>query len=451
MLGAMVKRAELGEEARTQTLHQGRRPAPLAAIVSVTAGEAKPEEFRLQQGECIVGSSREADIVIGVTTVSRRHVKLSLMPEGVLVEDLGSRNGTYYNGQRVERMVLSVGGELTVGPATIRVSLDTGALERAVASDEVQYHGMFGTSQAMRSLFAILRRLEGSLVPVLIEGESGVGKERVARALHESSAAAAGPFVVVNCGALARELVGSELFGHRRGAFSGAHESRKGAFRSADGGTLFLDEVGELPLEIQPTLLRAIELGEVRPLGEDQATRVKVRVVTATNRDLESEVSAGNFRRDLFYRLAVVRLTVAPLRDRPEDIELLARRFGSELGMPELPSEVVRDLTERPWPGNVRELKNAVQAYSALGDLPERPRVDAKSLHQTLAPLVDTTRPYVQQKEALTDAFTTLYLTALLASTGGNQSEAARVSGMHRNHLARLLAKHGITPGARGE
>jgi transcriptional regulator with GAF, ATPase, and Fis domain len=303
---------------------------------------------------------------------------------------------------------------------------------------------MVGASKAMHHLFTILERLEGSLVTALIEGESGTGKDLVARALREGSSVAKGPFVVLNCGAIPRELVASELFGHKRGAFSGAVESRRGAFELADHGTLFLDEIGELPLEVQPMLLRALEEGEVRPLGGDRAEHVKVRVVAATNRDLSREVEAGRFREDLFYRLAVVRLPVPPLRERPEDIAPLALRFASNAGLADLPAGVLEQLKARAWPGNVRELRNAVQAYAALGTLPDTRRSSAATLDFALGELADLNRSYQEQKDALVDRFTRIYLQAMLTHTGNNQSAAARLSGLDRTYLRKLLAKHGL-------
>src|SRR5262249_27269355 len=235
------------------------------------------------------------------------------------------------------------------------------------------YRGMIGASLAMRRLFGALARLEGSLVTVLITGESGVGKELVARALHEGSSVASGPLVTVNCGAIAPDLVASELFGHRRGAFTGASDARRGAFESADGGTLFLDEIGELPLDVQPMLLRALESGEVRAVGADRSTMVRVRVIAATHRDLRTEVRASRFREDLYYRIAVVELAVPPLRDRIEDVEDLANRFADAAGIGALAPEVIGRLRARRWPGNVRELRNVVQAFAALGRLPSQP------------------------------------------------------------------------------
>jgi two-component system, NtrC family, response regulator GlrR len=377
--------------------------------------------------------------VIDVATVSRRHVELTLVPEGVLVRDI-SRNGTTYNGQKIERMVIGASGALSIGPSIVRIEIDGNAIREALAPDLEAYRDIVGRSPSMRALFAQLQRLEGSLVTVLIEGESGTGKERVAQALHEGSMVAPGPLVVLNCGALPRELIGSELFGHKRGAFSGALDARKGAFRSADGGTLFLDEIGELPLDQQPALLRALETGEFRPIGEDQPTRVRLRIIAATNRDLGQEVADGRFRRDLYYRLAVVRLRVPPLDERVEDIEPLARHFASSLGLNELQPEIFESLKRRRWPGNVRELQNAIAAFAALGTLPP-PESPQEALAIAGQDVIDFNSPYADQKEAIVNAFTARYLKALMDRTNGNQSEASRISGIHRNHLARLLAK----------
>ena len=233
------------------------------------------------------------------------------------------------------------------------------------------YGELVGSSSAMRQVFGMLSRLESSLVNVLVERESGTGKELVARAIHEHSPAAAGPFVALNCGAMDRSLARSELFGHRRGAFTGASEAHAGAFEAASGGTLFLDEIGELPYDVQPLLLRALEAGAITRMGDTDQHLVKVRIVAATNRDLASEVRAGNFRDELYFRLAVVRIALPPLRDRPEDIALLAQRFAQEVGLSELGADVSRELGRRRWPGNARELRNAIHAYAVLGSVPE--------------------------------------------------------------------------------
>lgn len=382
--------------------------------------------------------------------MSRAHVELGLLPEGVSVRDLGSRNGTYFQGQRVEKMILGFGGQLKLGGATVSIEVDSEGLATMPAFEGTSYRGIVGASHVMRRVFAILKRLEGSLATVLVEGESGVGKELVARALHEGSSVSGGPFVAINCGAIPKDLVASELFGHRRGAFSGAQEARRGAFESANGGTLFLDELGELPIDVQPVLLRALELGEIRAVGDDHPRKVKVRVVAATNRNLEGEVQTGRFRQDLFYRLAVVRLAVPALRERPDDIELLARSFAERAGLGELPPELLAELRSRPWPGNVRELQNAVQSYAALGMLPGG-AANVSGLDQALALFADPAAPYGPQKDALIDRFTRAYLLALMGRTGGNQSAAARIAGLNRSYLGRLLVKHSIPRVGAGE
>ncbi len=420
-------------------------PQPLAVVLRISGAQAKPATFRLRSGSCVIGAGSDANVILTDPTVSRRHVELTLAPEGVLVVDLGSRNGTFYRGQRVERMSLALGSRLRVGAAEITLEADRDSLTARGPEGPTEYRGLVGASPVMRKLFATLTRLEGSLVNLLVQGESGVGKELVARALHQGSSLADRPFVAINCGALPRDLVASELFGHKRGAFTGALEARSGAFEQADGGTLFLDEVGELPLDVQPVLLRALESGEIRSVGDDAVKRVKVRVIAATNRQLSDDIGSGRFREDLYFRLAVVTLDVPPLRDRPEDVALLAERFAVAEGMPALPEDVLAELASRPWAGNVRELKNAVQAFAALGDLPEgRAGLGEEELDRALRKVVDAARPYTEQKDELGARFTRIYLELVMKRAGGNQTEAARIAGLDRGYLGRLLAKHGV-------
>jgi transcriptional regulator with GAF, ATPase, and Fis domain len=435
---------------KTATIFRGAPRLPLPARIRVVGAPATPDTFGLAKGGSVVGAGSDCDVIVSDSTISRRHVELSVVPEGVQLKDLGSRNGTFYLGQRVERMTLALGSRVRLGAsAELIFEADTDALTVMPGVGPSEYLGLSGASSVMRQLFATLTRLEGSLVNVLVQGESGVGKELVARALHEGSTLAAQPFVTVNCGALSRELVASELFGHKKGAFTGALEQRRGAFEEADGGTLLLDEIGELPLDVQPMLLRAIESGEVRALGSDRSRRVKVRLIAATNRVLADEVRGGRFREDLYFRLAVVTLTVAPLRDRVEDIELLASHFARLEGVPTLPPELLRELASRAWPGNVRELKNAVLAYLALGDLPKGLVLGGESddLDSALRKLVDLDQPYADQKDAIAARFTRVYLEALMKRTGGHQTEAARLAGLDRGYLGRLLAKHGLGKG----
>jgi DNA-binding NtrC family response regulator len=425
----------------TRTLHRADvLVAPLPVILRTASAEK-----RLASGTCVIGSGSKADLVIDDPAVSRTHAELTLCPEGVHVKDLGSRNGTFYLGQRITSAVLSPGTRITLGASAVTIDLDTEHLAESSPARGASFRGLFGSSPAMARLFTTLSRLDGSLVPVLVHGESGVGKELVARAIHEGSRVSSGPFVPVNCGAIARELVASMLFGHARGAFTGALDARKGAFLAAHGGTLFLDEIGELPLEVQPALLRALESGEIVPVGKDVPQQVRVRLVAATHRDLRALVAEGRFREDLFYRLAVVALEIPPLRDRREDIPELARLFAREEGAADLDDDFVAEMSQRAFPGNVRELRNAVLSYIAIGAMPPaRPSMlpPPPTSGSSFAPRFDA--PYLAQRDAIVESFTREYLTKLLEATKGNQSEAARIAGLDRTYLGRMLAKMGI-------
>jgi len=339
-------------------------------------------------------------------------------------------------------MVLAFGSTLKVGRATITLELDPASFHQPTGFTGDRYMGMLGVSASMRHLFGLLERLRGAMITVLIEGESGVGKELVARAIHNGSQVADGPFIALNCGALTRDLVSSELFGHLRGAFTGASGSRKGAFVAAEGGTLFLDEVGELPLEIQPALLRALEVGEIRAVGSDTHRSVKTRVLAATHRDLSKDVAAGRFRQDLYYRLAVIKLPVPSLTSRTDDIPLLATHFASELGAAPLSPEVHAALQSRGWPGNVRELRNVVHAYTVLGSLPEAQGESVDSLNASIERFAATAAPYAELKEELVARFTRAYVDALMARAGGNQTAAAKMAGLDRSYLGRLASKY---------
>jgi len=432
---------------RTKTIRRGEllaAPLPLTLTIRSAKGDGRPR-VHLLEGQCVVGSGPGCDVVIDDPAVSRRHLELTLVPEGVAVKDLDSRNGTYYLGQRIAEAVLTPGARLSLGRAEMAIGLDEGALSAGELRGGGSFRGMTGASQKMLELFTWLARIDGSLLPVLITGETGVGKELVARAIHEGSRVAHGPFLAVNCGSIGKDLAGSLLFGHRRGAFTGAVETREGMFVAADGGTLMLDEIGELPLDVQPALLRVLETSEIVPVGGDRPVRVRVRIVGATNRDLVESVKAGHFRQDLYYRLAVLSVKVPPLRERREDIPTLARSFARQEGAPFLDDDIVSELAQRAFPGNVRELRNAVQAYVALGTLsaPDGALADERS--DSLTPRLDV--PFLDQREALVAEFTRRYLKMLLEHTGGNQTEAARIAGLDRTYLGRLLSRMKLTRG----
>jgi DNA-binding NtrC family response regulator len=324
--------------------------------------------------------------------------------------------------------------------------------------------GLIGRSMAMREVFGILSRVAPTHATVLIEGESGTGKELAARAIHDRSKRASGPFVVFDCSAVPKDLLESELFGHRKGAFTGAVATRKGAFEVADGGTLFLDEIGELSLELQPKLLRALESGEIRAVGAVDVVHCDTRIVAATNRNLKREVSEGNFREDLYYRLAVIQVRMPPLRSRTEDIPLLVEHFLSELTTSTGRSEplqvsfsTMEKLKRHRWPGNVRELKNFVERAAVLaeGDRVEtrflklgRQRREGESEADENIPegfagelRIDEDMPFKDAKNRLVEAFETAYWTRLLERTSGNVSKAARIAGVHRKSVEYIMKK----------
>jgi len=299
----------------------------------------------------------------------------------------------------------------------------------------------------MRRLFAVAAQVAPTDVTVLLEGETGTGKDALCEAIHQASRRANAPLVVVDCGAIPPQLMESELFGHERGSFTGADRTRAGAFEEADGGTLFLDEIGELPLQLQPKLLRVLEAREVKRIGQVQGRKVDVRVIAATNRDLREEVNRGTFRQDLYYRLEVVRLRIPPLRERPEHVPALIEHFkrsvrpGAE--MPALSEEIPQHFCNHPWPGNVRELRNAVERAVVLQELPAFPQ-SSEAAEAPESDAIDVAVPFKDAKNSLTERFERRYLTALLRSTGNNVSEAARRAGIDRVYLLKLLKRYGL-------
>lgn len=402
-----------------------------------------------------VGSDPEAcDLVLDDRGVSRRHARFGVSAEGVWVEDLGSRNGTYLDGVRIAKGALSVGSVVQIGPTPMAL-YPRWHVREVEPSRCTRFGELHGTSLAMRQVFALLARVAETNATVLIEGESGTGKELAARSLHQASRRAREPYVVVDCTTVPHELAESELFGHRRGSFTGAALDREGAFQNADGGTLFLDEIGELPPDLQPKLLRALEGGEVRRVGDSQHRNVDVRVVAATNRNLDAEVRRGRFRADLMYRLGVVRVRLPPLRSRPEDIKDIVRHLlGRELADgSDIAGINLERLMGYSWPGNVRELRNVLQRACALS-LRSGGQVCFEDLVFNLGlghaepatlgfalPGVDAPLPYKEAKERLLSRFEDEYVQALLKRHRGNVTAAAKAAGVSRKHLYALMRK----------
>jgi DNA-binding NtrC family response regulator len=290
------------------------------------------------------------------------------VPEGILVQDLGSMNGIDHLGRRIERAVLEPGARITVGRTVIDLlPLAEGRTLRISKRDS--YGELVGSSVPMRRVYAMLESLEKSDAPVLIQGETGTGKELTARALHRQGPRAAMPFVIIDCSNIPMELMESELFGHKKGAFTGAVSDRIGAFEAANGGTVFLDEIDDLPLGLQPKLLRVLETGTVKRVGETTFRHMNVRIVATTKKKLVDQVRKELFRSDLYYRLAVVKIQLPPLRERPEDIPMLARHLATQIaGLSESPLSAAGEeyLMRQKWPGNVRQLRNAIERMLAL-------------------------------------------------------------------------------------
>ncbi len=403
----------------------------------------------------VLGSSQEADLVVGAPTVSARHVELRMVERGCLVRDLGSRNGTFVDGMLVTECTLTKSTLLRLGDAVVSVTLGEGE-DEVPLSRSTNFGELLGHGPAMRSVFAVLDRAARTDTTILLLGESGTGKELAARAIHARSPRAEGPLVVFDCAAVAPTLVESQLFGHARGAFTGATEARPGVFEQASGGTLVLDELGELPLELQPKLLRVLESRSVQRLGEVRTREVSVRIVASTNRNLGEEVRAGRFREDLFFRLSVVSVHLPPLRERTEEIPRLVAHFRRRLGgddAPEIPDELMRLLARHDWPGNVRELRNVVERFLALPGIDPAVVLGRGTTEPGSGPKVDPGReseetawdlPFHDAKARLTDRFERRYLERLLERHGGNISEAARIAGLSRQSCYRLMHKHGL-------
>jgi len=397
---------------------------------------------------CRIGTHSSNDLVLTDPSVSRFHCKLQRCAEGWRIVDTSSLNGTFIGGLRVRDADVPDGTVLALGDSKVRVRSAASASEAPIAT-EASFGSMLGSSVAMRKLFAVLAKVAASDINVLIDGESGTGKELVATEIVQRGTRADGPFGIVDCSAISPNLVESELFGHVRGAFTGADRDRIGAFEAADGGTVFLDEVGELPIALQPKLLRALEAREIRRLGESKPRRVNVRVLSATNRDLEREVNKGRFREDLYFRLAVFSVRVPPLRERLEDVPVLVRGFLKLLGVPEAEAlfsdKVLAEMQRHDWPGNVRELRNYVERTVVLERAPPASRQRIPSIPDGKAPEAPDLRvPFKLAKDAVVDNFERTYISALLEATGGNMSRAAREAGMDRMYLHRLVQKHGF-------
>jgi DNA-binding NtrC family response regulator len=409
-------------------------------------------EVEVPPAGLVVGAAAPSDLVLGDPSVSRRHCAIRPEPHGFEVTDLGSSNGTFLDGTALKKATITAGAVLRVGQSLIQLLPQENHV-RIPPSAGGRFGEMVGGSLAMRQVYALLERASTSDVPILLMGESGTGKELAARGIHAASPRRDGPLVTFDCGAASESLIESDLFGHMRGAYTGAHTDRAGALELAHGGTLFLDEIGDLPLRVQPKLLRMLEHGEAARLGSTRMQKFDVRFVAATHRDLRDEVSRGTFRGDLYYRLAVVEVQLPPLRRRMEDVRELVGEFLARQGADTKVDRCANldHLIAYGWPGNVRELRNVVARAVALS-LPntpfeEMPIMIGTGLSETQqAWVVSADRPFHEAKAEMLARFETEYLHDLMRLAGGNVSKAARIAGIERRHLYRLLEKAGMPP-----
>lgn len=445
------------DDAETRAADPIHRLRLTGAEVEVVSGADEGARADVGHDGLVVGSGSRADLRLDDSLISRQHLRLRSVRDGVECEDLGSRNGTRIGGMAIRGVTLFRDALIEVGNTTLALRL----LDKPVdleLSLRTELGEAIGHSPAMRYVFALLERAAQNDATVLLEGESGTGKDVLATALHAESARADAPFVVVDCGALPRDLVESELFGHEQGAFSGAVGQRKGAFELAHGGTVFLDEVGELPIEVQPKLLRVLENRSFRRVGGSDSVNVDVRVVAATNRRLRQAVRGGTFREDLYYRLAVISVWIPPLRERRDDIvpiaEALYRRVSNDASL-ELPSDLARLLIGYHFPGNARELRNVVERYATFR------HADARLLfaHHDGAPsavpepaspgdeLPDLAGlPYHEAKRRALERFQREFLIAAVERAGGSVPAAAKELELRKTSLYRMLNAIGWSP-----
>jgi DNA-binding NtrC family response regulator len=403
------------------------------------------QRVRVLEGVASIGSHAGNTLVLNEPTVSRCHAEIRLEDERIVVRDLGSTNGTFVDGVRVREAFLRSGNVVRLGAAEVRFELD-GRRHFLPVSDATRFGELVGGSAAMRRVFGVLEKAARTDSTLILEGETGTGKTRAAAALHELSSRASKPFLVVDCGALPPSLLEAELFGHEKGAFTGAAARRMGVFEEADGGTVLLDEIGELPLELQPRLLRVLEEKQVKRLGQNRWTPVDVRILAATHKDLRAEVNAGRFRADLYFRLAVLKVSMPALRERPEDIPEVAKALLEQLGArpqrhPALfAPDFLGSLARPSWKGNVRELRNYLERCLTF----EEPMPLTESEHGSAAPASWAGTPIALARQRVVESFERVYLAQLLARHDGKVAQASKEAGVDRVYLYRLMRKYGL-------
>jgi DNA-binding NtrC family response regulator len=439
-------------EAHSQEGVMKRPPQPGVPRFTAVSGPGAGRSFVMTNALATVGRHATNDLVLTDPRVSAVHLHLRRHTERVHVRDPGSTNGTWLGPHRISEVELAAGAEVIVGDTRLRLDLDDGA-EPAIVSPEESFGQLVGESTPMRELFATLARVAPKNIGLLLHGETGTGKEEIARAIHARSPRAAEPFVVIDATSLPETLAESLLFGHEKGAFTGATDKRIGLFEAAHRGTVLLDEIGELPPSLQAKFLRVLERYEFQRVGGSAPVKVDVRVIAATHRDLRNEIDAGRFREDLYFRLAQLRIQIPPLRDRLEDIPILCRKLLESIaGDREIFIEqaAVQHLAAQPWPGNVRELRNVLARAAALCTDGIIRRVDVAGEGggfrgtREERNVLDLSGTFVPAKERAVQRFEAAYLAALMKRCGGNLSKASREADLARHHLRDLLKKRGL-------
>lgn len=445
--------------------------------------DGKVEVRRFERDLVNIGAAEDNDVVLVDDTVSRYHCRIYQESNQYFVRDLGSTNGTFVNRVRVRDAYLEPGSIISLGATEIRFAAKDEKF-RVVPSDRARFGDLIGKNARMREIYAILEKIAPTDATVVIEGETGTGKEVVARATHGASRRKNGPFMIFDCGAVPENLIESELFGHEKGSFTGAIATRQGVFEMANGGTVFLDELGELQLDLQPKLLRVLEQREVKRVGGTKPIKVDVRVIAATNRDLEAEVRAGRFREDLFYRLSVVRMILPPLKERKDDVPLLIQQFlkagrfnqtaEGERRVQQISRAALDRILDYDWPGNVRELHNMVERAVSFAesdtievrDLPdhiamirqlagvvpsvvtvpdEPPTIEEPPAVESPGLVPPTDGNFKDAKEQWVAAFERDYIEELLKRNDGNISHAAREADIDRKYFRKLMKKYSLT------
>ncbi|MDO8462615.1 MAG: sigma 54-interacting transcriptional regulator [Deltaproteobacteria bacterium] len=424
---------------RLVSLKEGGRLTTESLQLQITEPSGKKQTLLMKRSPFRIGKGSHNDVILADQYVSDQHCKIRLSDGDWILKDLASTNGTFLAGKKVQETALTDGQQIRLGKTEI--VFKTVKTEERIAPDlDEKFAGLVGKSQKMRELFAMIRRVAPSAATILIQGETGTGKELIARAIHQHSLAIKGPFIAINCGAISSELIESELFGHEKGAFTGAANRHHGAFETAGNGTLFLDEIGELPLKLQPKLLRVLEQKAVKRVGGQQEFPVSCRIVTATHRNLKDEVKKGSFREDLFFRLHIIPLTVLPLRERREDIPTLVRHFLDEQGKNslQLSAAAEKGLIEYDWPGNVRELRNSLTRAVLLTKGREIQLEDLQFME-------DSSNHGDSPDPSLRSAERDVILNKL-KETGWNKTRAAEELGIAKSTLFKKIKEYGLKP-----